>query len=192
MRNLPNLTNLHVSRYRSAGSLISLLMLSICMSLSSCHTSRKHAYKGDGKPETSLDVRRDVERVHGIRRAIIEEALTWEGTPYKYASDEKGSGTDCSGMVLRVYEKVMEIKLPRNSKNQSEFCKEIKLKDTEPGDLIFFATGSDKGRVSHVGVIIDKTHFIHASTSKGVVISDITTPYYQRTFLMCGRVPDLR
>ena len=37
------------------------------------------------------------------------------GTPYKYGGSEKGKGTDCSGMVLKVYEKVLDKKLPRNS-----------------------------------------------------------------------------
>jgi cell wall-associated NlpC family hydrolase len=45
--------------------------------------------------------------------------------------------------------------------------------------------------VSHVGIVIDDRQFIHASSSKGVVISDMTTPYYQRTFKMFGRVPAL-
>ncbi len=126
----------------------------------------------------------------GDKKKVVDEALEWLGTPYKYAGSEKGKGTDCSGMVVRVFEDATGKKLPRNSKKQSEYCKKIKQRDVEAGDLAFFATGKDKKMVSHVGIMIDKVQFIHASTKKGVIISDITTDYYQRTFIMYGRIPD--
>lgn len=126
-----------------------------------------------------------------LRGKIIEEAKTWIGTPYLYAHKEKGSGTDCSGMVMVVFEEVTGIKLPRNSAKQDEFCETIKEIDILPGDLVFFATGKDKNKVSHVGIMVDKETFIHASSSKGVTISKMATPYYQRTFLRYGRVSQL-
>lgn len=122
--------------------------------------------------------------------AIVTEAYTWLGTPYGYAKAEKGKACDCSGMVMRVYEKVRGVKLPRNSAQQQDFCKKLKEKDVREGDLCFFATGKDPDRTSHVGIMIDDRNFIHASASKGVVISDITQPYYVRTFKGYGRVPD--
>lgn len=128
--------------------------------------------------------------IRGGRKKIVEEALTWLGTPYRYAGNEKGKGTDCSGMVIRVYEDIEGVKLPRNSKKQSEFCKKLKKKDVKPGDLVFFATGRDPSAVSHVGIMVDDNRFIHASTKKGVILSEMATPYYERTFIMYGRVPD--
>lgn len=162
--------------------------------LSSCRSGKGHSVRRGGRVERHAggpDLRRDLDMIHGVRRAIVEEALSWEGTPYRYANSDKGRGTDCSGMVLRVYEDVAEIKLPRNSGKQMEYCKRIRTKDVRPGDLAFFATGSDSGKVSHVGLMIDDRYFIHASAKKGVVISDITTPYYQRTLIGFGRVPGL-
>lgn len=122
------------------------------------------------------------------QKLIAEEAVSWMGTPYKYGGSEKGKGTDCSGMVLKVYEKVLDKKLPRNSAKQAEFCRKIRKRDVKVGDLVFFATGKDADRVSHVGIMIDDRNFIHASTRKGVIVSDVTTPYYERTFIMYGRV----
>ncbi|MDE7347852.1 MAG: C40 family peptidase [Muribaculaceae bacterium] len=121
----------------------------------------------------------------------MEEALTWKGTPYGYGRAEKGKASDCSGMVMSVYEKVTGIKLPRNSAQQQDFCKHLKKKEVKIGDLCFFATGKDPDKTSHVGIMIDEKNFIHASTSKGVVVSDISQPYYVRTFKGYGRVPDL-
>ena len=120
---------------------------------------------------------------------IAEESLKWIGTPYGYGKSEKGKATDCSGLVLMVYLKVADIKLPRNSAQQAEFCNRLKEKEIKPGDLVFFATGKDKKKISHVGVMIDKERFVHASSSKGVILSEMTTPYYQRTFIRYGRVP---
>lgn len=123
-------------------------------------------------------------------KLIIDEAYSWLGTPYGYAHSEKGVATDCSGMVLEVYEKIAGIKLPRNSAKQAEFCKSIHQKDVKVGDLVFFATGKNEDVISHVGIMVDEKNFIHASASKGVVISDMTQPYYVRTFRGFGRVGD--
>lgn len=177
----------HCSTYILCVLLMALFMLASC---SSRHSVVKRRHAGT-RHEVVSDVNRSLRNLKGIRHEIVKEALTWEGTPYKYASADKIQGTDCSGMVLRIYETVAQVKLPRNSGKQSEFCENIRIKDILPGDLVFFATGKDPSKVSHVGVMIDENHFIHASTSKGVVISDITTPYYQRTFICCGRVPGM-
>ena len=126
-----------------------------------------------------------------IGKKIAEECITWIGTPYRYGHSEKGVATDCSGMVIVVYEKIADIKLPRNSAKQAEFCDDLNQKDIKPGDLVFFATGKDKKKVSHVGVMVDGVKFVHASGSKGVIISEMTTPYYQRTFIKYGRVPGI-
>ncbi|MDE6741952.1 MAG: C40 family peptidase, partial [Muribaculaceae bacterium] len=120
---------------------------------------------------------------------ILREAAGWLGTPYGYSKAEKGKACDCSGMVMSVYEKVEGVKLPRNSAQQQDFCRKLKAKDIREGDLCFFATGKDPDRTSHVGIMIDDTNFIHASTSKGVVVSDITQPYWVKTFKGYGRVP---
>lgn len=173
-------------RLKSAGFFLRLfLSLLVILPLTGCHSSKK-ASGGKHKPKVETVI---VKKLKGEERRIVEEALTWRGTPYKYGASEKGKGTDCSGLVLSVYEKVTKKKLPRNSAKQAEFCKKIKKHDVRPGDLCFFATGKDKNKISHVGIMIDDDRFVHASTQKGVLISEISTPYYQRTFKMYGRVP---
>lgn len=127
-----------------------------------------------------------------IGKKIAEESLKWIGTPYKYGHSEKGIATDCSGMVIVLYRDIAKIKLPRNSAEQADFCDKLKEKDIQPGDLVFFATGKDKKKVSHVGVMIDGCKFVHASASKGVILSEMTIPYYQRTFIKYGRVPGMK
>ncbi len=122
---------------------------------------------------------------------MLEEANTWLGTPYEYAHADKGRGTDCSGMVMSVYLQALEIKLPRNSRKQAEFCKTIPREKAVAGDLVFFATGKDPSRISHVGMLVDNEQFIHASSSKGVVVSSLDSPYYSKRIICFGRVPAL-
>ncbi len=56
------------------------------------------------------------------------------------------------------------------------------------GDLLFFATGRDKNRVSHVGLYLGHGQFIHASASRGVIISNIEEKYYTSHYHSSGHV----
>ena len=181
------------------GFLVLLTVVSIVATLPSCRSSKKvHRSFYDAQIETLNKGRRHGndkndnggKEVSGLRKKIVQEAYGWLGTPYGYGKADKGVACDCSGMVMSVYEKVTGIKLPRNSARQSEFCRNLKKRDVLAGDLCFFATGKDPEKISHVGIMVDESNFIHASTSKGVVISDINQPYYIRTFKGYGRVPD--
>lgn len=155
--------------------------------------SHKKAHKDDmanvGEVISVKKNKNKTENGNGIGERIARESKKWIGTPYKYAHQEKGVATDCSGMVYVLYLDIAHIKLPRNSAQQAEFCDELKEKHIKPGDLVFFATGKDPKKVSHVGIMIDKNKFVHASASKGVIMSEMTTPYYQRKFIKYGRVP---
>ena len=162
-----------------------LMALAVLLGAAGCKSHKKMTVRASA----SAEIVRVPEGISDLQKQIVEEAYSWMGTPYQYSGEEKGVGTDCSGMVLRVYEKVEGVKIPRNSAKQAEFCIPLESKEVETGDLVFFATGKDPDKVSHVGIMLDAENFIHASTSKGVVVSKVTTPYYTRTFKMYGRVP---
>lgn len=161
------------------------VVLSIMLLATGCVGTRKTSRSSHSKAETTVFSG----KMSKSRRQVIDEALTWLGTPYKYAGMEKGIGTDCSGMVVKVFDDVAGKKLPRNSAKQAEFCEPLSTDEVQPGDLVFFATGRDAEKVSHVGIMLDSENFIHASASKGVVVSKVTSNYYIRTFMMYGRVP---
>lgn len=159
--------------------------------MTSCSATRSN--NNSSIPPSQLTVS-SVEKTHklsDIRKKILEESFEWLGTPYKYVGQDKGNGTDCSGLVLKVYLDVVGIKLPRNSAAQAEFCKEIREKDVKIGDLVFFATGKNANTISHVGIVVDENNFIHASTSKGVLVSSFRTPYYMSKLIKFGRVPGI-
>lgn len=126
-----------------------------------------------------------------LKSVLIDEAKSWIGTPYKYGHSEKGSGTDCSGFIMTIVNDITGIKLPRNSAKQAEFCIEIGHNELQKCDLVFFATGKSHERISHVGMMIDDDSFIHASSSKGVLISKLSSNYYTTRLRKCGRIPNL-
>lgn len=170
-------------------SWLGIAMLILVFAMTSCHGKRKiQATPGHRDVEVVIKSG-EIRSGDKLHRRVAEEARTWIGTPYAYACSEKGVGTDCSGMVMRIYEDVAGKKLPRNSAKQADFCNSLRSNEVEVGDLVFFATGKDPEKVSHVGIMLDAENFIHASGSKGVVISKISTNYYQSRFIKFGRVP---
>ena len=111
--------------------------------------------------------------------ALLEEAKTYLGTPYRYGGTTR-KGIDCSAFVLSVFGAAAGISLPRVAASQAQEGENIDKQDLQKGDLIFFSKGS---RISHVGIVEDVTEdgdikFIHAATSKGVMISSLNDSSY--------------
>lgn len=130
-------------------------------------------------------------KLKGDELLVLEEAFEWLDTPYAFGRSDKGKATDCSGMVMVVFENTIGCKLPRNSAKQAEFCDEIKhIRDIKPGDLVFFITNSGS-KINHVGIMVDRQKFIHAS-SHGVVVSNMESDYYKTHFIKYGRVPCMK
>lgn len=121
---------------------------------------------------------------------LLLDAQKYLGAPYKYGG-ASSSGFDCSGFTLTVFEQ-NAYKLPRRSSDQAATGDEIDIKQVKPGDLLFFATAGGT-RVSHVGIVHDigsngEVKFIHASTSKGVIISSLNEKYWNKAYLHATRV----
>lgn len=162
-------------------------MLALALSTGACHSSRHSVAKKEQAATSTVSVKNSAKNLKGDERKLVEEAMTWLGTPYKYGGQDY-SGTDCSGLTMKVYHKALGIKIPRNSAEQQKFCKSISKKSLNAGDLLFFCTGSDKTRVSHVGMYIGDGRFIHSSASKGVIISHIDERYYTSKYHSSGFV----
>lgn len=135
---------------------------------------------------------RPSERVESVKLRssddIVAEAKRWLGTPYRYGGKERRRGTDCSGMVMTIYLDKAGLKLPRNSARQQEFCRRIDRDRLAPGDLVFFRSSRRGGKVSHVGIYTGNGEFIHASSSRGVMVSRLDQEYFASHFHSAGRV----
>jgi cell wall-associated NlpC family hydrolase len=129
----------------------------------------------------------DMSALPEVRQRILKEAIRWLGTPYKFGGSSR-SGIDCSGFVQNVY-RTVDAKLPRNSAQQSSVGTTVDIEHAMPGDLVFFNT-SGRG-VSHVGIVVDRDAFVHASTSDGVTVSLLSQPYYHSRIVSIQRVIDV-
>lgn len=164
----------------------------ITVGVTACHSSKNLVRVDNDVPKTKVDIdemRCDVKsRSYQIPQinALISEATKWLGVPYKYAGNDK-NGVDCSGLTSQVYLKSLKVKMPRNSREQQRWCLVVNKNELMPGDLVFFATGFDKNRVSHVGIYIGNGDIIHASSSRGVIVSSLNEKYYLTRYHSSGR-----
>jgi cell wall-associated NlpC family hydrolase len=92
--------------------------------------------------------------------SITDTAMKFINSPYIWGG-RIPSGIDCSGFVQLVY-KIHGIKIPRDSCQQAEAGENISFIDEAvPGDLVLF--DDERGRITHVGMILSKGLVIHAS-----------------------------
>jgi len=110
----------------------------------------------------------------------------WYGTPYRLGGTTK-KGVDCSAFSQFLFASVYGLSIPRTAKEQYNLTSRISRTQLNEGDLIFFNT---RGGISHVGVYLLNNKFVHASTSGGVMISDIYDEYWAKKFAGVGRLKD--
>lgn len=119
-------------------------------------------------------------------KELLETVDDWYGVRYRKGGNTKG-GVDCSGFTLAVYSAVYGVTLPRISRDQYRMTRHISTTELQEGDLLFFDTRG-RGSISHVGVYLGNNKFIHASVSRGVMVSGMFEPYYLQRFVGAGRV----
>lgn len=109
---------------------------------------------------------------------VTMRALSLVGTPYLYGGNTPESGFDCSGLVNYVYRDVLNLKLPRTSKQLSQYQgPTIEPARLNTGDLVFFGS---RGNVTHVGIYVGDGRFVHAPSTGGTVRLDSLAGVYWR------------
>lgn len=121
----------------------------------------------------------------GTGYALVQEAMRYIGTPYKYGGDTPAKGFDCSGLVFYTH-RLHGLSVPRTAAEQSAAARPVDPDELKPGDLVFFRINSRK--VDHVGIYAGKGRFIHAP-NKGRVVSFayLDDPYYRKRLKGAGR-----
>lgn len=161
-----------------------LLCLAALLGLSSCRTS---APRLDYKALAQASIRLGVDIGMEDNHKLYLNASEWIGAPYRSGRSDK-SGTDCSGLVMQLYRKVYHTRLPRSTSQQMEACSKVSRSKLREGDLVFFSSRRSRNKVAHVGIYLKNGKFIHASTSRGVIVSSLREDYYTRHWLRGGRV----
>lgn len=121
---------------------------------------------------------------------ILSEAESYLGTPYRFGGTSR-SGIDCSAFVLSVFGAATGMSLPRVAAEQSQEGDAVEKTELKKGDLVFFS--HRRGRISHVGIVEEVTpegevKFIHAATSKGVMVSSLDDSYWGPKFRFAKRI----
>lgn len=116
---------------------------------------------------------------------LLELIDKWWGTKYCMGGSTENC-IDCSAFTQIIMRNIYQQTLPRTSQEQYMVCERIELEELREGDLVFFNTGGSD--ISHVGVYLLNNKFVHASTSGGVMISDLTEKYWQAKYRGAGRV----
>jgi len=119
--------------------------------------------------------------------AVLMRAISLVGTPYRYGGNTPEGGFDCSGLVNYVFRDMLDLRLPRSSRELFAWQgPKIAPERLATGDLVFFGSG---GNISHVGIYVGEGRFVHAPSTGGTVRLDhLDGSYWQRTYSGSRRV----
>lgn len=123
------------------------------------------------------------------RRMVVNEALTWLGTPYHHQGRVKGAGTDCAMILCEVFHDVGL--LPRIEpeyyppdwhlhRSEERYLNEVvkylqpcNYLIGQPGDIVLYRYGRC---VSHAAIVVEWPTIIHAYLDVGVELADTMRP----------------
>lgn len=191
-----------------------LYILAVLFLLSSCHTG-KFAYRSKPKPATSngwsftrpssvpstttskasnSDLSRAGSKL-GVSVSssddarLLIESSSWIGVRYRAGGIDR-NGVDCSGLVYAIYSRVYSKIIQRCSSADlfAKYCSRVSRSSLRQGDLVFFTTDNSGSRIGHSGIYLKGDKFIHASSSKGVIVSSLNDAYWNKHWFSGGRV----
>lgn len=126
---------------------------------------------------TGPELANNGEKASTNREKLVVYAKSLVGIKYVWAGSSE-EGFDCSGFTSYVCKKYGFV-LPRTASGQLEEAKKVKIEQTQKGDLVFFGSGE---KITHVGLVVsnkgEELTMVHASTSKGVIVTNIEQSTY--------------
>ncbi|MCU0334948.1 MAG: NlpC/P60 family protein [Chitinophagaceae bacterium] len=172
-------------------------LLAFCL-LASCAARRQQGPSAGAKPG-SLPVAESaapvIDSVLGIpvrpgaHPVLLQAMRQWKGVPYKLGGNTR-TGVDCSGLIAAIYPQVYAVQPARTTAQLYTQALPVPRQQLQEGDLVFFSIGTPKP--GHAGIYLWDDYFFHASTSRGVMVSRLTEPYWSRYFTAGGRLPAIK
>jgi cell wall-associated NlpC family hydrolase len=122
-----------------------------------------------------------------FRKNVVKAAQEYVGTTYKYAGTKPSTGFDCSGFTWYVLSQ-FRVEVSPASAAQAKQGREVALDRVFPGDLVFFGDGS---KISHVAMVVERTKegiiCVHSTTSRGVIVENVSTSSYWKPRILFAR-----
>lgn len=166
--------------------LLLLVIIVVSLGLWGCSGKSTVIYTPHEESSQSLNIQplQVLDENEDIAEALREYFTSWQGTRYRYGGLSH-KGVDCSGFAMLTYKDVFGKNLPRTVRGQMKEGIKIPKASMQAGDLVFFKTGLFQ---KHVGIYLEDDLFMHASQSKGVIISSLNNVYWQKKFWQVQRV----
>ena len=163
-------------------------VLSACSSTNTSNNAQTdtHAVKGQNGflLQASQDEFEQMVQNVDIKSRLMDQYADWKGVRYRLGGTSK-RGIDCSAFVQTTFREQFGLDLPRSTYEQEDTGKSINRGKLRPGDIVLFRAGST-GR--HVGIYLGNDNFVHASTSSGVMISNLNDSYWKKRYREARRV----
>jgi len=155
--------------------------LALTVLLGACSGPRQRPAPVVSRPATSPSSNADA------ANAVLIRAISLIGTPYRWGGNTPEGGFDCSGLVNYVFADMLDLRLPRTSRELAAYQgPRIDKHRLAAADLVFFGSG---GQVTHVGIYIGDGRFIHAPSSGGTVrLEQLDTRYWRMRYSGARRV----
>jgi hypothetical protein len=163
--------------------ILRLTAISLIFVILGCSPYPRYRPDGGSVPEERGPAESSIFTDQYIRLGMIIQSYL--GRPYG-AGRNLTDPIDCSLFTQEVFSRFDRTELPRMSADQFRTGDPVASRRLQYGDLVFFRT--DGSRVSHVGIYIGDNEFIHASTSRGVIISNMNEKYWAKRYAGARRV----
>lgn len=159
-----------------------LILLTLFAMLSGCGTTPTQSKKIPDRAQLSTPAN-DAHYYDEIQAMLLlyQQHEAWHGTPYRIGGVNR-SGIDCSGFVQVTFRDLFGMDLPRTTTQQLRVGQPIHRAQLQSGDLVFFRNGR------HVGIYLEDHKFLHASTTRGVMISSLKNTYWSRNYWQAVKV----
>lgn len=119
--------------------------------------------------------------VPDTKYSLVQKALSYVGGRYVWGGTSLTNGVDCSGFTMQIMAQY-GVYLPHSSRGQAGYGRSVSTSELQPGDLIFYGSGSS---ISHVAIYIGSGQIVHASNSRdGIKVSNA----FYRTPICCRRM----
>jgi len=161
--------------YRSVALGMLIFLLAGCMKV-------LPGYGPGRSPSPGRD--RAMASAESVRSALYDQLDAWRGVRYRLGGLST-SGVDCSGFVYLTFRRRFGIDLPRTTRRQAGSGRYVSRRHLQPGDLVFFKTGIF---TRHVGIYIESGRFLHVSTKRGVMVSNLEDSYWRKRYWKAVRI----